>query len=163
MSHDASIRALAFSPRDGRLLLTGSFDGAARLWWTATGQPASRPLPHGGLIRDVAFSPDGQFALTASFDHTARLWDVATGRPIGPPLGHRDWVVRAAFSPDGRTVLTASSDSLARIWSTPNALAGAPARIRLWIASLTGTELDNEGVLHLLDADAWNAARRNSL
>jgi WD40 repeat protein len=34
------------------------------------------PLPHGGPVFGVAFSPDGHTLLTCSQDWTARLWDL---------------------------------------------------------------------------------------
>ena len=113
---------MAFSP-DGKTVLTGSFDGMARLWDVATGLPIGQPLVHqGGAdvmdygpdgtwahtkgVRAVAFSPDGKTVLTGSSDKTARLWDVATGLPIGEPLYMKALSIAVAFSPDGKTVLT---------------------------------------------------------
>jgi eukaryotic-like serine/threonine-protein kinase len=112
------VRSAAISP-DGKFLLIGFNDGAARLWCTATGQPLTPLLKgHDDRIRDVAFSPDGEFFLTGSTDKTARLWDALTGQPIGPPLQHQGPVVAVAFSPDGKSFLTTSSDSTVCIWGT---------------------------------------------
>jgi tetratricopeptide (TPR) repeat protein len=80
------VTAVAFSP-DGKTILTGCSDNAARLWDAVTGRPIGRPMPHGssrsGWLR-AAFSPDGRFVLTNDFS-TARLWDVPAPLPEDIP------------------------------------------------------------------------------
>ena len=56
---------MAFSP-DGKTVLTGSWDGTARLWDAATAQPLGPPMRHQGEVLAVAFSPDGKTVLTGS-------------------------------------------------------------------------------------------------
>ena len=77
-----------FSP-DGRIILTPSDDGTARLWDAATGQPIGRPLKRPGGFWSAAFSPDGKTILTGSHDGTAQLWDAATASPSVRPCGTR--------------------------------------------------------------------------
>ncbi len=45
---------------------------------------------HGGMVSQVAFSPDGRTILLRHDGDTARLWDTATGRPIGQPMLHQE-------------------------------------------------------------------------
>ena len=114
-SHSKSVSSVAFSP-DGKIVMTGSFDGKSRLWDAPTAQPLGPFMTHQARVTSVAFSPDGKSVLTGSQDTTARLWDAATGQPIGPKLTHRNFVSSVAFSPDGKTVLTGSMDKTARLW-----------------------------------------------
>jgi WD40 repeat protein len=55
-------------------VLTGGFDGTARLWDVQTGEEVRRFAGHTNEVRNVAFSPDGRYILTASADRTARRW-----------------------------------------------------------------------------------------
>ena len=115
--HGDFVSAVAFSP-DGKLALTGSGDGTARLWRTETGAPDGPTLSHDRSVKAVAFSPNGKLALTGSDDHTARLWRTETGYPLGQPLRHEDAVRGVAFSPNGKLALTGSDDHTARLWRT---------------------------------------------
>jgi len=71
----AKVRSVAFSA-DGRMLATGSSDGAVRLWEFATGQERYRFTGHTGVVQSVAFSPDGVVVAAASDDAPVFVWDV---------------------------------------------------------------------------------------
>jgi WD40 repeat protein/serine/threonine protein kinase len=102
---------------DGRLALTGSWDGTARLWSLQENMAHLRQFAgHTRGIDEVAFSHDGRLALTGSSDNTARLWNVSTGETIYTFSGHTSAVMCVAFAPDDKTALTASSDGTARLW-----------------------------------------------
>src|SRR5262249_51515679 len=58
--HEGPVRAVALSP-DGRLALSGSSDGSARLWDVETGEER-RPSTHRRKVASVAFSDDGRYA-----------------------------------------------------------------------------------------------------
>ena len=152
---------IAFSP-DGKLVLAGSFDGSARLWDAISAQPFGQPLRHQESVHTVAFSPDGRSLLTGSRDGTARLWDAATGQPIGPPLAH-EGITSVAFSPDGRTILTDNNlNGASRRWDVDLDLPDDPPRLVAWVETVTGMEMDNDGVFHLLDNVALLERRRGS-
>jgi WD40 repeat protein/serine/threonine protein kinase len=156
--HENRVVALAFSP-EGSLLLTGSTDKTARLWDVATAEPVGEPLQHPGAVWSVAFTGDGRFVVTACRNGTARLWDAATGVPVGPPWPHDDVVWAVACQPGGRAVLTGSADRTARLWELPGTVEGDPERLRLWVEVCTAMELDANGVMHWLDAEAWEKRR----
>ena len=121
--HSNSIASVAFAP-DGDTVLTGGYDGTARLWNAQTGTEIRR-FEGGRMVQSIAFAPDGATVLTGGDDGTARLWNAQTGTEIRRFEGHRNWVQSVAFAPDGATVLTGGDDGTARLW---NAQTGAEIR-----------------------------------
>ena len=115
--HKREVASVEFGA-DGRRLLTGSFDGTARIWDAVTARPLTPPMKHIKEVICASFSPDGQRVVTASLDNddTARIWDANTGAPLTPPLRHGSNVLCAVFSQDGRRVVTGSGDHTARVW-----------------------------------------------
>jgi WD40 repeat protein len=103
--HTNYIYPVAYSP-DGRWLASGSWDGTARLWDAATGEPCAS-LPHPDVVLDLAFSRDGTWLVTGCYqDGRLRIWDVATARlrkAIALPDGQFNRVA-VSVSPDGTRV-----------------------------------------------------------
>jgi WD40 repeat protein len=68
----SSVLYLTFSP-EGQRVVTGNFNGTARVWDLLSGE--SRMLAgHQAPVLWAAFSPDGRYVLSASQDGTVRLW-----------------------------------------------------------------------------------------
>ncbi|NEQ79301.1 MAG: protein kinase [Moorea sp. SIO2I5] len=67
---------------DSHWVLSGSWDGFARLWDIATGKCLSKFGWHEACIRSVAISPNGQFAVTAALDGFCRVWLLPKGEFI---------------------------------------------------------------------------------
>ena len=77
LRHDGALRALAIS-RDGRTILTGSYDRTAQLWDKVTGKPIGPAFRHENQVWFVAISPDGRSVLSGGQENTAHLWNIAT-------------------------------------------------------------------------------------
>jgi WD40 repeat protein len=119
IGHRGPANGALFS-RDGRVVITGSDDGTARIW-DARIDPLG-PMPpgvpaeiadHGAPVNAVAFSPDGRRTVSAGADGTARLRGPGGSVLV---LKHAGPVTSASFSKDSKRVITADSDGLARIW-----------------------------------------------
>ena len=127
--HEQGCVDLDFSP-DGSVLLTASFDGTARQWDVATGNPHGPPLEHPDWVYQARFSSDGKCILTACRDHMARVWDARTGQLIGSPMEHAGEVFCAAFSPDSRWIFTGTNDGTIGAWDRRTCMAVIP-RLRV--------------------------------
>jgi WD40 repeat protein/tRNA A-37 threonylcarbamoyl transferase component Bud32 len=157
--HDGWVNALALTP-DGRAVLTGSDDTTARLWSVPDAAPLTSPLRHTRPVKAVAIDPDGRLLLTASEDAMAQLWEARRGQPAGEPLRAPEPIQAAALSPTGRALVTGDRGGGLRLWRVPAPLGGDVERVRLWIETTAGTELDATGALRPLDRETWNERRR---
>ena len=140
---------------DGRRVLTGHGDKAARLWDAASGKLLDT-WQGNERVYAVCFSPDAQRAAAACLDGVTRLWDVASGREIRRLEGYL-----AAFSPDGRSVLTAHLDDMPRLWDA--ATGKELARLSSRVAQVTAVGFSPDGRRLLVantdrKARIWDAA-----
>jgi WD40 repeat protein len=71
--HSGIVGAARISP-DGRLAVTSSADGTARVWRTADGQPVAT-LDQGDVVNNAVFGPDGSFIVTLA-DNGGSIWRV---------------------------------------------------------------------------------------
>jgi len=117
-THAARIACLDRSP-DDQSLVTGSYDGTAKIWDFRTGRQIGQTLQHAGNVYQAVFSPDGRYVATACGDGTARLWDARTGIPVSVPLVHESALGFVKFNHDG-TLLATSSGSPSHFHAPPS-------------------------------------------
>lgn len=111
--HTGVINSLAFSP-DGTFIVSGAYDGTARLWNAANGGILSR-LQAGGRVYSVAVSKEGDFVATGSRDRV-KLWDKATGDLV-KEFWESSEAMAVAFSPvDGARLVCGFANGIARMY-----------------------------------------------
>ena len=104
--HDG-IGGAGFS-RDGKRIISGSFDGTVRLWDTESGQPIGEPLKaHRGAVSHVEFGAQNTRFASGGADGIVRLWTVVGSRYTSKVLkGHSESISSIAFSRDGSRVVS---------------------------------------------------------
>jgi serine/threonine protein kinase len=125
--HQGDLRTVAVSP-DGRLAMTGSSDGTARLWDLGSGELVIG-LQVGPIVEAVAFSPDGRHVLVGCGTGEVFLVDLDRLRALPASVdpstvegvlltlsGHRGAVHGVAFSPDGEAAISCGEDGTIRFW-----------------------------------------------
>ena len=115
LKHNDVIRDLAFS-RDGRYIVSSSFDKTAKIWNVSFGKAHTVLKGHTKSVNTAVFSPDGRTIVTGSDDKTLKLWDARTGRLLSTLSGHTDRIRCVEYTPDGRYILSGSNDKTIRLW-----------------------------------------------
>jgi WD40 repeat protein/tRNA A-37 threonylcarbamoyl transferase component Bud32 len=139
---DSVVTGVAVHP-DGKLVAVGTIDGQVRFFDLESGAATGAPLPVGGAVWQLAFSPGGRLLAVAvdrneveAFNAQTRqgevqLWDVTSrrrvGRAIEPGAGS---VLSVAFSHDGRQLATGSFKGRLDLWDVATrARVGRPVTI----------------------------------
>ena len=139
---------MSFSP-DGRILASGSSDGAIQLWEVSSGQHKATLRGHGDSVTPLAFSPDGRILASGSRDMVVMLWDMSPY--IMPQSTTEVEVTILGTGVDGLTVEFARSIADRRphyAWSATTDATGHVA--------LTITNADPDGISGLYEARARN-------
>ena len=86
--HTAPVNCVTYT-RDGKLLASGSDDGAIILWEVSSHKQIGRLTGHLGNVTSVSFSADGTKLASGSTDRTVILWNVPSRQqnrtPYRPP------------------------------------------------------------------------------
>ncbi len=100
--HESYVYPVAYSP-DGRWIASGAWDDTVRLWDAATGELCAT-LPHPGIVRALAFTPDGARLVSGGvLGGELLVWDLSTGHIRGRvPSAKYVWSI--AVSPDGARI-----------------------------------------------------------
>jgi WD40 repeat protein/serine/threonine protein kinase len=114
--HRAGVNAVAFHPKDRRLVTSAGTDGTVRLWDVGNGEQIRTLNGRADIVRGPAFSPDGQ-RLAAAGGGTQKskkgvtVWDTTTWQEVPPsPLATSGGLHTVAFSLDGRLLAAAGYD-----------------------------------------------------
>jgi WD40 repeat protein len=130
----------ALYSQDGRLLLTASTDGKARIYDAGTHRLLN-VLDAGSPLAGAVFDPSGRLVVTEGKDGAARLWLASTGKQLRV-FQHRGAVRSAAFSPDGTMLATTGVDRTVRLWGLPS---GTPAAVIHEPGPVLGAAFDQSG------------------
>jgi WD40 repeat protein/serine/threonine protein kinase len=123
---NSRVQQLVVGP-GGRHLLSLSENMQATLWLAVGEKLSAMPVPHGDLVRAVAFGPDGRTFVTSgrhpygpSVENKVIVWETAVDQTNGLSLSpSHPPVLAVACSPDGRTVLTGGGQAnkgAAQVW-----------------------------------------------
>lgn len=128
VEHKEAVLAVAISPADRRVFVTGGQDDVAVLWameevrFPMSGLKCverARLQGHTDSVNQVGFSHDGQYLATCSYDATIKIWTVATGEllhTLEGPAKELEWVI---WHPKGHAILAGSQDTMAWMWWAP--------------------------------------------
>jgi eukaryotic-like serine/threonine-protein kinase len=117
--HIGIITGLAYN-RDGRSLVSCSYDGTVRVWDAMGGRCTRTLFADKDQCTCVAVSPDGTRIASAGTDQTIKLWGPDIDQALFTLKGHRAVVSSVAFSPDGRLIASADAQGKVKIWdATP--------------------------------------------
>lgn len=126
VGHRNVVRAVAFSPRGGRVI-SGSDDWTVRVFDVDSGVQLGDLIGHRGPVQGVAYGPGGSWIVSGSSDGAIKLWEGDTfteshtfrhppeGVEIATVRDHEAGVNAVDCSPDGRWIASGSDDCTARI------------------------------------------------
>ena len=115
VGHTSSVRGLVVTP-DGRLVISGSDDGALKVWELESGCELPPLTGHASPVNSVAVTPNGAFVVSASEDGTLEVWEISSGRHVRSFAGHADLVRAVAVTRDGTRIISASEDGTLKEW-----------------------------------------------
>lgn len=106
----------AWFSRDGRMLATGTWGDAIKLWRWPGLEPAGQ-LDGAGLVLTASFSPDGGRLVSAGREGQLQVWDVGRCRLLKQCVAHGGSIIwSVAHSPDGSRVATGGNDQAVVLW-----------------------------------------------
>jgi WD40 repeat protein len=145
--------------RDGRIGISGSGDGAVRVWNLAVGRLRHELYGGGNEASRLAISADGTTAISnvASEDGRLKVWDIGRGRELHTLEGYVDSAASLSIASDCSAAVSSGLDHTVRLWDlrTGRELARFTSDFTVSPVDLATPRqivgLDDGGRLHLLE------------
>ncbi|MFI6061238.1 protein kinase [Streptomyces sp. NPDC051286] len=161
--------ALSLTP-DGRLALTGTWDGKVRLWDVGTGGCLKVFDGHRKPIQSVDLTPDGRFAVSADREGTVCFWNLADEHasrdyPVTSLDSDRSGMqlARVGLSQDGLVAYWPGADGGFRFLDTSSGEQGRSRAPDIGRARLVRTSPLGRWLLASAGSGAWGAGRSESV
>jgi WD40 repeat protein len=115
--HTKRLCSTQFS-RDGKMLVSSSFDKTVRLWDVAQGKLLKTLGGHTDRVEGAAFSLDGKRVVSVGNQDNpvVVMWDIATGTILYQTAPTSAGLLDVITLPDGRHCLTSGKDGVVRLW-----------------------------------------------
>jgi DNA-binding beta-propeller fold protein YncE len=114
--HEDVVNSIAFD-RDGKRLLSASYDRTARIWDVSSGKSLRTLTMHSDFVLAAAFSPDGKHVYTGSKDHSVRMTEAESGKGVFTFSDRSEDVLSVAAHPDGKSVVVAGIEPGLTWWN----------------------------------------------
>lgn len=124
-THQAAVKALAWSPHQHGLLVSGggTADRCIKFWNTLTGHEVAS-YDTGSQVCNLIFSKNVNelvsthgFSQNQDIQNQILVWKYPAMKRIATLTGHTFRVLYLAQSPDGETVVTGAGDETLRFWN----------------------------------------------
>lgn len=120
-SHQAAVKAIAWSPHQSNLVVSGggTADRTIKFWNTQVGAEL-QSVYTGSQVCNLMFSTtSNELVSTHGFkDNSVVVWKYPSMKKMATLTGHSLRVLYLAMSPDGETIVTGAGDETLRFWKT---------------------------------------------
>ncbi|MEM9657532.1 MAG: hypothetical protein AAF961_04140, partial [Planctomycetota bacterium] len=110
------LRVIRFSP-GGKLILTMSFAGMARLWTATTERGPQLAQAHDDVVYQIDVDDKRGLLLLGSFDATASVWNLRTNRRMSHYTGHDAQVMAVDLHPELPLAATLDASGAIHVWN----------------------------------------------
>jgi WD40 repeat protein len=115
--HTKRLCSVQFS-RDGKMLVSSSFDKTVRLWDVTQGKLLKTLEGHKDRVEGAAFTLDGKRVVSVGNQDNpvVVMWDIASGSILYQSAPTSAGLLDVIILPDGRHCLTSGKDGVVRLW-----------------------------------------------
>jgi WD40 repeat protein len=115
--HTKRLCSVQFS-RDGKMLVSSSFDKTVRLWDVAQGKPLKTLEGHTDRVESATFTVDGKRVVSVGNQDNpvVVMWDIASGSILYQSAPTPAGLLDVITLPDGQHLLTSGKDGVVRLW-----------------------------------------------